>query len=508
MWSWLLWGRASASAQPSSASTTPARAIPVYGSQEVESALLMAAQSLAIKNRAIDALQAQLESATACLAVAREQGSHASLVTDAARQQVMASAVDAARAAEVAQLQGRCHSAEQQVAAVTMRLADAQALSKQQALDIASAHERSAAVKRQLAAVKAELAEAKAAQASAVTALVELEAALADLREESRSLRQEKEELQAMLTARESAYLTLLETVQDLFRRHSPSSSGEQTPEEDGGQQEDLGQRLQHKLQEWQQRLQSAAKLRSLSRGGSRAVEASATSLRSCAAAAAEAGAAGGPGSACSSTASGAACSERSGRFGSPAGSGSSLDRAHASAVQAAIEAAAHTGASGGSSASSSSTTMEGTLPVPAVVVSLPTLTDVLGRMPDAAADVEHSSCSSSSSSSSSSSPRIPASHAAMPAAAATVPAAVRDTHGRPASRVTAAPAAARVAGSAPSGSRIKRLGMQAANLRDGGKPLPRPEWALSSLPGAVSAQAAAAATPARAAAKAWTPGR
>ncbi len=197
MWSWLLWGWASASAQPSSASTTPARAIPVYGSQEVESALLMAAQSLAIKNRAIDALQAQLESATACLAVAREQGSHASLVTDAARQQVMASAVDAARAAEVAQLQGRCHSAEQQVAALTVRLADAQALSKQQALDIASAHERSAAVKLQLAAVKAELAEAKAAQASAVTALVELEAALADLREESRSLRQEKEEVGA-----------------------------------------------------------------------------------------------------------------------------------------------------------------------------------------------------------------------------------------------------------------------------------------------------------------------
>ncbi len=237
-------------------------------------------------------------------------------------------------------------------------------------------------------------------------------------------------------------------------------------------------------------------------------MEASATSLRSCAAAAAEAGAAGGPGSACSSTASGAACSERSGRFGSPAGSGSSLDRAQASAVQAAIEAAAHTGASGGSSASSSNTTMKGTLPVPAVVVSLPTLTDVLGRMPDAAADVEHSSCSSSSSSSSSS-PRIPASHTAMPAAAAaTVPAAVHDSHGRPAGRVTAAPAAARVAGSAPSGSRIKRLGMQAANLREGGKTLPRPEWALSSLPGAVSAQAAAAATPATAAAKAWTPGR
>lgn len=257
MWGRLLWGWGPALTQASSRAMTPASTsmMAVYSGQEVETALLMAAQSLALKNRAIDALHAQLEAVELRLAAAREQ--RGSGMQDQTR------TAEAALAAELAHLQARCQTAELQAATLVKRLADALAVTDRQARDIEAAHERSSAVKRQLAAVKAELAEAKAAQGSAVAALGELEAALAELREESTALRHEKDEvggatagcclmdaagkanraqtrprlvlaallfgttapfprgplihllqLQAMLTARESAYLTLLETVQ------------------------------------------------------------------------------------------------------------------------------------------------------------------------------------------------------------------------------------------------------------------------------------------------------
>ncbi|KAL4457533.1 hypothetical protein ABPG75_012398 [Micractinium tetrahymenae] len=485
MWSRLLWGWGATAAQPSSRSATP-----LYSGQEVESALQMAALSLALKNQAIDSLHEQLEAATARLAALDQQ-----------QQASAALATGAAQAAEAAQLEARCQSAGQHIAALTAQLADARAVAVRRARDIEAAHERSAAVKRQLSTVKAELAEAKAAQGSAVAALAELEAALTELRDESTCLRREKEQLQAMLTARESAYLTLLETVQDLFHQHSPSSSGEQTPAEDEGQQGDLGERLQHKLQEWQQRLQSAAKLRSLSRGGSEAIEAAASTPWSQSTTAAAAGAsttpACRPGSVCSSTASGGPCV---GRTASPASSGSSLSAAQASAVQAAIEAAAHDegGSSGGGSASSSGTAVEGALAALEEVCSQPALAQAQAKMPASTGCLKEAATGLVAGSSSN--PRIPA--ARLVADAATVLAAVGQ--GQAGAAVRAAPAVGSMASLAYQGSRIKQLGLQAAGAKEGPKlPLPRPL-----LRRAVSTRPAAAAAAAPAAAQAWTPAK
>lgn len=481
MWGRLLWGWGPALTQASSRAMTPASTsmMAVYSGQEVETALLMAAQSLALKNRAIDALHAQLEAVELRLAAAREQ--RGSGMQDQTR------TAEAALAAELAHLQARCQTAELQAATLVKRLADALAVTDRQARDIEAAHERSSAVKRQLAAVKAELAEAKAAQGSAVAALGELEAALAELREESTALRHEKDELQAMLTARESAYLTLLETVQDLFRQHSPSSSGEQTPEENGSQPGDLGERLQLKLREWQQRLQSAAKLRSLSRGGSEAIKAATASLHSFSATAARAGASGGPGSACSTASSGASF----GRTASPARSCSScLTAAQASAVQAAIEAAAHDGTStsGGGSAGSSRTAVASPPVASVEAASLPAPAQAQVPMAEATSGSDEGGGISSSTSSA----LIPALRLARAASSQAVP-------------VLASAVPSPPAGSAPRGSRIKQLGLQAASVQEGGQPRPLLRQATSNLPAAASARGAAAAPPAFAA---WTPAR
>lgn len=254
MWAKLLWGWGPGPSQLSSQPAPPAAA--VFSEHEVECALQMAAQSLALKNRAIDALHDQLEAAAARLAAVEERAGDAASLVDTASHNNPVGAAEAARAAEVACLLLRCQSAEQRTAKLEAELTEAQTLTCRRAREVQAAHERSAAVKRQLAAVKAELAEAKAAQGSAVTTLAELEAALAGLREDSTNVRREKEEvgsrlwwvlpvewrvqcmpglslppsslcitallslpvrllqLQAMLTARESAYLTLLETVQ------------------------------------------------------------------------------------------------------------------------------------------------------------------------------------------------------------------------------------------------------------------------------------------------------
>lgn len=248
------------------------------------------------------------------------------------------------------------------------------------------------------------------------------------------------------------------------------------------GQQGDLGERLQQKLQEWQQRLQSAAKLRSLSCGGSEAVGAAAALPLSRSAAASHEHAAG---SACSSTASGGATSAR---MASAASMGGCLRAAQASAVQAAIQAAANDGASasGGASASSCCTAIQGDLALPCKDDSWPALAQAGVEASGSTSCIEDAvTRSAGTSGGSSSSPRIPA----AASAAAVAIGQTAEGHAVADAAVISGPAANRAASQAPRGSRIKQLGLQAARM-------PQQQVqrrVVSSLPTDVGAQEASA---------------
>ena len=233
----------------------------VYTQAEVHASLAMVAQSLQAKNGVILELSDQLEAAlTRVPTAAAANGQCASPGTADADSSGSAQLLADLRAATA-----RCQEQQQQIVELRQQLQPAAAaqteLTAAQA-ELAAARQQRETVKRQLATVKLELADARQAQGRAAGALEHVDAAIVQLR-------QEKDEvgagagalggseavshpatspvrhlllavtcmrrmpapvfcclqLQSMLTQRESAYLTLLETVQvsSLYRRRGSS---------------------------------------------------------------------------------------------------------------------------------------------------------------------------------------------------------------------------------------------------------------------------------------------
>ncbi|PRW56293.1 SUN domain-containing 1 isoform X1 [Chlorella sorokiniana] len=205
---------------------------PLYSPRAVESALAMAAAALASKNAALDDLSARLDT----LSIPQPGQSHAA--TDQGLQPARAPATDDDSKGQPA--------AAAELASVRQRLAAAEEL-------LAAERSQRLAVKAQLEAVKRQLTEAVAAQCHAAAELGELEGLIQEMRSEN-------QQLQATLTQRETAYLTLLETVHQLFVEHSPGGSGGGSSPAKLGQgaahaagkpqDADVGARLQYKLQD------------------------------------------------------------------------------------------------------------------------------------------------------------------------------------------------------------------------------------------------------------------
>lgn len=312
----------------------------------------MASRALAVKNAMINDLKERLARVTRAdeatchavsasnavaaaetqLALARCRELELRLCSAAAEQQrAVQAAAQLARSEE--QAAGRARLEAERLAAADAQREVAAELERQRKVTastrqaLTAAREQRAAVKGQVAALQAQISEARNAHSQATATLAQLDPDFAELR-------QENEELRLLVTQRESAYLTLLETVQEVFQRNSPAartayaSVGSSPAKLEGALDAAVFSQLQEKLVGWQRRLQGAAKLRS---EGTAASTADVTST--------------GFGSRQSVEGDGASCH-------SPAGSVGFMP-AHASQVQAAIEAAASEATSSSSDASS-----------------------------------------------------------------------------------------------------------------------------------------------------------